>query len=163
MNLQDLVTNLKGMPADADLIFSLGNQEIEKGYHLTEFKLANITSVDCGGRFSAWHEATMQLLDGSGGEYMKVGTFVAIAEKSERIVDNLSSAKLGVEFAIGNAGIQIFDLEGPLHEGHAVKLGLNARSAACKPSSDLALAQANAGSTQASNSTCCAPAKTSCC
>lgn len=39
------------------------NQQIYPNYHITEFKLATIESVDCGGNLDTWKEIILQVLE----------------------------------------------------------------------------------------------------
>lgn len=163
MTLKDFLDHLNKFPEDADLVFSADGIEISGGYHLTEFKLARMASIDCGARTSAWTEASMQLLDGNGGDYMKLSKFTTIASKSAEVMADLDDVSLGVEFAPNNAGMRIYDLAAPTLEGERVMVSLTGRTAACKPSVDFAAAVATTGISQPANNSCCGPAKTSCC
>ena len=163
MTLKEFLTKLGAMPSDADLVFAAEGKEIAGGYHLTEFKLARIASIDCAARTSAWTEASMQLLDGSGGEYMKLGKFTEIASKSAEFVPDLDQVTLGVEFSPENAGIRIYDLGEPTFENGRVNVPLTPRTASCKPKADFAAAVAATGIPQPAQSSCCGPARTSCC
>lgn len=75
MKLNELLAHLKTTPSASALVFSTEDGDIGSGYHVTEFKHAKVTGIDCGGRVSEWVEASVQLLDGSGGSHMAVGKF----------------------------------------------------------------------------------------
>ncbi|TGL35809.1 DUF6428 family protein [Leptospira perdikensis] len=60
---KDFKTNLDLYP-ELHLEFEYGkNQTIFPNYHITEFKLANIQSVDCGGKSDSWTEIILQVLE----------------------------------------------------------------------------------------------------
>lgn len=40
-----------------------GNKLVKPGYHITEIKQAQITSVDCGGVLNTWNEIVLQLME----------------------------------------------------------------------------------------------------
>ncbi|GBF44009.1 hypothetical protein LPTSP2_33120 [Leptospira ellinghausenii] len=49
---------------ELQLTFLYQNQErIYPNYHITEFKLATIESVDCGGNYDTWKEIILQVLE----------------------------------------------------------------------------------------------------
>ena len=160
MRLLDLIESLQGYTNDAELVFSAQGNEIRAGYHLTEFKLARISSIDSGARTSSWTEASMQLLDGEGGDVMPIGKFLGIARKSVEVIENLGDVELSVEFAPGNEGMRIYDLSLPQMIDGRVHIALKPKTAACKPKLDFLQAKQTNPTTQTS---CCGPARTSCC
>ena len=117
MTLTDLRAALGGMNPDAELVFETEDGTIGGGYHVTEFKRSDVTSVDCGGRKDAWSEATLQLLDGAGGDRMRVGKFARILDQSLRALPGLGAAPLSVEFAPSNAGLRLFHPAAPEASG----------------------------------------------
>mgnify|MGYP001571204556 FL=1 len=163
MTLKEFTMQLKTMPSDAELIFAAEGRQISGGYHLTEFKLARIESVDCAARQSAWVEATMQLLDGTGGDFMKVRKFVAIAEKSTELVENLGDVALSVEFSPENAGMRVYDMGAVTLDHGQVFVDLDTRAAGCKPKTDYMRIASGAVTDRPTAGGCCGPATTSCC
>lgn len=133
MTLTDLAEMLKTLDANAPLVFSTPNAVIGGGYHVSELKALNITSIDCGGRTSQWREAALQLLDGSAGEHMKVGKFAGILKSSLRKVDGLSDAPVHVEFAPNNAGLRRFEIGSVQTIQNRVEIALSETKATCKP------------------------------
>lgn len=156
MTLTDLHAALSDLPGDAPLIFRTDDGDIGGGYHVTEFKRARIDSIDCGGNRSAWTEAAIQLLDGSGGTHMTAGKFASILGKSVKAVRGLGDDDYSVEFAPGNVGMRTYRAETPELIGDAVVIVLREGNAICKPLE----AHRTAHSTE-----CCArpAAKVSCC
>ncbi len=150
-----LLDGLQKLPADLPLIFETGDGAIGEGYHVTEFKLSAVDSIDCGGRFASWNEAALQLLDGRGGSHMKVGKFAGILKQSIASLKGLGESPLQVEFAHENRGMRIYDLSTPeLSEG-AVAVRLSEVRAHCKPALEHVSGPATGG--------CCGPAASGCC
>ncbi len=133
MTLDELLASTRSLPADLPLVFATDDGPIGAGYHVTELKLANIASIDCGGRTRSWSEAVLQLLDGQGRDHMSVGKFSAILAQSLRKVDGLGAGPAFVEFGHRNAGMQIFRPTAPEISSAAVILRLETVRAHCKP------------------------------
>lgn len=159
MTLQEIVSDLQELPSDAGLIFESSSGPVGNGYHVTELKRMNITSIDCGGRVADWTEAALQLLDGAGTEPMRVGKFLAIVRQSAVALPGLAEAPLHVEFAPENRGMRLHDLAPPRASGDHVVIGLSEIRATCKPAQE-AMAVVAA---QSAGSNCCGPAQSSCC
>jgi len=140
MTCNTLLETLDTLPGDAPLVFATPEGAIGDGYHVTEFKLAHVTGIDCGARMSNWSEATLQLLDGAGGGYMKAGKFAGILRQSIRNVSGLGDAPLQVEFAHGNRGKRIYLPETPELTGGRIVIGLRDTRANCKPALDRKIA-----------------------
>ena len=152
-----MIEQLQTVPADASLVFKADGHDIQGDYHLTEFKVAQISSIDCGARVTEWTETSMQLLDGCGGEYMQVGKFLSIAEKSVNTLDGLGLAPLRAEFSPGNAGLRLFTLSAPEVVDSKVVVQMQEGRATCKPAAD------NDCCAPRQDTACCAPSQTSCC
>ena len=141
--------------ADASrrLIFATIEGPIGAGYHVTELKLADVSSIDCGANQTAWTEATLQLLDGYGEDHMTAGTFAGIADKSMTALPGLRDAPLSVEFAPKNEGLRIYQIGAIQRTDDTLIVGLQNRQALCKPSA----AQVSGGAD------CCSPKASACC
>jgi hypothetical protein len=137
MTLTELTEALAAAPADAPLIFEAPTVRSAPGYHVTELKLAEVSAIDCGGRQDSWREATLQILDGQGGAHMPVGKFLSIARRSAAAMDGLGAHPLRVEFAAGNARLELFEPQAPRLEEGAVVIPLGAQRATCKPAASL--------------------------
>lgn len=159
MSCDTLLEILEGLPGDAPLVFATADGEIGDGYHVTEFKLAHVTGIDCGARLSNWTEATFQLLDGEGGGHMVAGKFSAILKQSIGKVSGLGDAPLQVEFAHGNRGRRLYHLEAPELRGGRIVVGLRDTRAHCKPALDRAMALGSSagccGDASSRTSGCC--------
>ena len=133
MTPRDLDTALADSPDGARLIFETSEGPIGAGYHVTEWKLARVQSIDCGARRADWTEASLQLLDGYGGQHMTVRTFRGILNKSIAALPDLADAPFSVEFAPGNAGLRIFQASPPRLDADRVTIALRDGGAICKP------------------------------
>ncbi len=131
--LDDLVTDLSNTNPDLPLVFVTNEGEIGGGYHVTELKRADIHSIDCGGRISAWRETLLQLLDGNDREHMKVGKFIAIAGRSKSLVPGLSEGQLAFEYGPGNRGMRRYESYHLVTSPSRTELHLEETHAMCKP------------------------------
>ncbi|MDD9924131.1 MAG: DUF6428 family protein [Boseongicola sp.] len=139
MPLNDLLADLGEFDGDQPLIFSSDGKDAAPGYHLTEVKLASVSSLDCGGRRHQWSEARLQVLDGRGEQYMSVNKFRSIIARALEGLDGLRFADVHVEFAHGNLGLMLHSMGKPYEKGAGVVVPLEPISAQCKPAFDLAL------------------------
>lgn len=98
---KDFKTNLDLYP-ELHLEFEYGkNQTIFPNYHITEFKLANIQSVDCGGKSDSWSEIILQVLEPKvekDTESMTLGKVNSILKKVTTSMDIPEEATLRIEF-----------------------------------------------------------------
>ena len=133
MTLNELTDALSKMNPAAPLVFEAASGRTGKGYHVTEFKLADIQSIDCGGRQDTWQEVTLQLQDGKGWAHMPVGKFLQIAQRSASAIDELGENTLRVEFSANNERLEILDVHPPEMSVDAVIVPLGTTRAACKP------------------------------
>lgn len=79
-------------------------QFVNSNYHITELKLANITSVDCGGKLDAWTEIVVQLWEPAQdnvAESMPIAKALSIIEKVEEKI--LLHPKSTVKIEFGNS------------------------------------------------------------
>lgn len=159
MTCNSLLETLETLPGDAPLVFSTPEGEIGDGYHVTELKLAHVTGIDCGARMSTWSEATLQLLDGTGGGHMPVGKFAGILKQSIGKVSGLGGAPLQVEFAHGNKAKRLYLPETPELLNGRILIGLRDTRANCKPALDMRAALGSStgccGADAAAASGCC--------
>ncbi|KAJ56403.1 hypothetical protein ACMU_05520 [Actibacterium mucosum KCTC 23349] len=137
MSLAALAEQLKPLDPDAPLIWQTDAGPISGGYHVTELKLARVSSIDCGARQSAWTEARLQLLDGGGGDHMKLGRFQQILTQSFKALPDLANAPLIVEYAPENSGLHTFSVAQVSSNNWQVTIDLRADAAICKPAADL--------------------------
>ena len=133
MTLNSFLESLNAAPSTASLVFSTDQGDVGTGYHVTEFKHAKITGIDCGARVSEWVEASMQLLDDKQGSHMKVGKFAGILQKSVVQVAGLGEASTRIEFAPRNDGMRTYEMDVPEIRGDTVLVRMHEIRAVCKP------------------------------
>lgn len=159
MNLKRFAERLTQLDPDAPLVFTVQEQEISAGYHVTEFKSAQITSIDCGANLRRWQGASLQLLDGAGDAHMSVSRFLTIAAQSIKALPELEDARLRIEFALQNKGLEIFELGEVAERDGAVYAELVPSRAQCKP----LIESLSAVSTQLSSECCASATGSKCC
>ncbi len=105
MNWNTFITRLQQAP-EAKLQFQYAdNSRVNPNYHITELKLANITSVDCGGRLDAWPELVVQIWEPetvTGEGPMEVKKALKIMDIVEGKMSIPPAARVKIEY--GNAG-----------------------------------------------------------
>ncbi len=168
MTLNELLETLTALPAEAPLVFRTGEGSIGEGYHVTEFKHAQVTGIDCGGRVAVWEEAALQLLDGKGGSHMPVGKFASILRQSIARIRDLGDCRMQVEFAHGNLGLRVFQPSLPELRNGVVDLHLSEGRAHCKPAMErvaekTGIASGAASASVAGSGCCGASAGSACC
>jgi len=136
MNFNDLLETLSAVPTARPLVFQTSEGDVGAGYHVTEFKHANVTGIDCGAHVSSWSEASMQLLDGEGREHMKLKKFTGILRKSIEQIDGMGDAPIRVEFAPGNDGMRTYEMKLPQILSEKVVIPLRELRAICKPAQE---------------------------
>ncbi|SMH41243.1 DUF6428 family protein [Maritimibacter sp. HL-12] len=132
----DMVSALDRLAPDMPVGFATDAGVIGGDYHITELKLAEIRSIDCGGRESRWREAALQLLDGSGEGWMSAGKMAAILKRCIAALPDLAVVPLSVEFAHGNRGLGRYTPVQPLDRGGHAVVALVGDAAQCKPAVD---------------------------
>ena len=131
-SVKELTTFLASQPATDEVLFEAEGDAVGLGYHLTELRMARISSIDCGGVEDAWDEAQMQVLDAPGDEAMSAGKMAAILKRSAEAVHGLAKAPLNVEFSRGNQGLGRYRLGVPRVSEGVVTLPLTRMGPECK-------------------------------
>ena len=131
-SVNDLTRFLNARAATDQVLFEAEGDEVGRGYHLTELRLARISSIDCGGVTDAWDEAQMQVLDAPGDAAMSAGKMAGILSRSAKEIDGLADAPLNVEFSPGNQGLGRYRLGAPRSADGAVTIPLTAMGPECK-------------------------------
>lgn len=132
------------------LIFSYGGRAIQAGYHVTEVKAGQFSSLDCGANPESWSETIVQLLDVSGdGPHMSASKFAGIMQKVASRMTLDPAASLIFEISDGLAPMQIYRVATAEFENGAVHVALTAKPAECKP--------LQASRHQAQANACCTP------
>ena len=132
MTLHEFTEALTAHAPNAPLVFSTAEGPINPGYHVTEFRRADIQIVDCGGRTGAETRAEMQLMDGGFGDHMQVGKLSDILARSLAALPGLRDAPLVVEFGQDHNGLALFDAAAPVAEAGDVHVALAPRKAVCR-------------------------------
>ena len=153
MNLSALGELLETAPADLPVVYFTDSSAIGAGYHLTELKAAQVSSIDCGGNVDHFPEVTMQLLDGQCGRHMNVQKLSRILQHSLKELPELNSSEVKVEYSPNNEGLQVFSLGEPDITDFEVRVPLIQMGAVCKPA--LAAGASCGPSTCKTQSTCC--------
>lgn len=159
----ELLASLQVADPALPLIFQTKHGKIGAGFHVTELRHSFSKGIDCGGNIQSWQEARLQLLDGYGGEHMRVGKFNTIVEKSLAAVPELRQAELLVEFGHENSELSLLSIQHPNIEDDAVTITLGDARAVCKPAQMAAIADNSSGSCCDRGtvpnpvSSCCAP------
>ncbi|KCV82192.1 hypothetical protein ATO10_07377 [Actibacterium atlanticum] len=135
--LAQLLPLLEQAAADTPVIFATDSARIGPGYHVTELKLAQINSIDCGGNLNTWVETQLQLLDGADGAYLQAGKVASILRRSAQTIAGLSDAPLWVEMAPRNQGLSRYRIGAVQDTGGAFKVTLTHDQAQCKPAVSL--------------------------
>ncbi len=131
-SVNDLTAYLKGRGDTDQVLFEAEGDAVGRGYHLTELRLAKISSIDCGGVADAWDEAQMQVLDAPGDVAMSAGKMAAILSRSAAEIKGLANAPLNVEFSPGNDGLGRYRLGAPRAAAGVVTLPLTPMGPECK-------------------------------
>lgn len=133
MTLTEILTALSDIDPEAQLIFTADGARVQGGYHVTEFQVAQIRSMTCGGKTDAWDEARVQIMDGHGTQDpMSVGRFLLIAGLVQQRFPEMEGLPLSVEFAPKNKGLHIYQAGAPVTKGKTVTLPLSSDQAECK-------------------------------
>jgi hypothetical protein len=149
------------------LVFIYGGKTIAAGYHVTEVKAAQLSSLDCGANPESWSETIIQLwdVDSGGGEHMKVDKFLGILSQVERRVAIDPEALLIFEAGDSANPMQVFTIGSIVVSSDQVEVTLAPRPATCKPR-DRGLGSALNLAAPAESKSCCDPktkARVACC
>lgn len=131
-SVNELSLFLKGRSDTDQVLFEAEGDTVGRGYHLTELRLARISSIDCGGQTDAWDETQMQVLDAPGQTAMSAGKMIAILTRSAAEVAGLADAPLNVEFSPGNQGLGRYRLGMPRGGDGFVTIPLTPLGPECK-------------------------------
>ena len=113
VTLNDLLRLLRAGD-DRPVAFRTPERAVRAGYHLTEFKLARVRSVDCGRGGHEWNEAIVELLDGNGrGAPMRAGKLSAIMDEVVSRFPEMGDSSLVVEFGPDGLSRYRVEMAGP--------------------------------------------------
>ncbi|NOT72670.1 MAG: hypothetical protein HOP09_15755 [Hyphomicrobium sp.] len=135
MTLGGLMEALGGTRG-SDLAFVYGDRVTKPGYHITEFKFARVTGLDCGANVESWTETVLQLWDieeSVTGEHMTVNKLLGIGRKAITAVGAEPSSRVVFEVSDGCDAMRIFAFDRlEIADGLAL-IHLKVEVSACKP------------------------------
>lgn len=128
----DQLGGMRGLP----LAFSYAGATTKPGYHITEFKAARVTGLDCGANVESWSETVLQIwdiADSVTGERMTVDKLLGIARKAIATVGAELSSRVVFEVSDGSDSIRVFAFDRLENVDGVAVVHLGARVSACKP------------------------------
>lgn len=136
-----------------------GNSEIASDYHITEFKLAQINSVDCGGNVDSWNEMLLQILEPAkeNKEPMAVEKVLSIISKVSEKIQISANSILRIEFGNSNVSMSQFFVETIGVTESSLVVYLKEGATECKASASCGLPKEVSNQIESSSSGCCAP------
>ncbi|PJZ43980.1 DUF6428 family protein [Leptospira brenneri] len=162
---KDFKTNLDLYP-ELQLEFEYGkNQTIFPNYHITEFKLANIQSVDCGGKSDSWFDIILQVLEPKTKEntkFMTLGKVNSILKKVSTSMLIPDDARLRIEFGNDNIAMRQYFVSEMQPKNHAFRIQLADGKTECKANESCGLLKdlVSFPKLEKQNSSCCSSKKT---
>ncbi len=118
------------------------NKTIFPNYHITEFKLANIQSVDCGGKSDSWTEIILQVLEpkeGKDTESMTLGKVNSILEKVNGSMQIPNEAILRIEFGNAESAMRQYFVSEMHTNGKSFSIHLKDGKTECKANTSCGL------------------------
>jgi len=134
-NPHSLVSTLQNN-SNLPVVFSQDGQFISPGYHITEVKMSEVNSLDCGQGTDQWRELAIQLLDGNAAPsaaFMPSAKMLGILDKALDNTQIDDNTKLYFEFASGNTAVQKSTVESIEIIDGAIAITLVGTTAQCKP------------------------------
>ncbi|TGK81331.1 hypothetical protein EHQ24_08380 [Leptospira noumeaensis] len=138
------------------------NKTIFPNYHITEFKLANIQSVDCGGKLDSWTEIILQVLEpieGKDTESMTLGKVNSILEKVNGSMKIPNDAILRIEFGNTETAMRQYFVSEMRTTEKSFSIHLKDGKTECKASVSCGLPKdvVSFPKLEKTNSSCCSP------
>ena len=142
---------------------------VDPSYHITEIKLAPITSVDCGGKMNKWTEVIVQIWEPSTKSKhrpMKVSKALSIVELVEKSLPLDPNAMVKIEFGNSEFDTRQMYPNSFLQSGDSLTINLEPDFTQCKAiGGDGSCGTREAAGAEAkkiSASSCCQP-ESACC
>lgn len=158
----DFKTNLDLYP-ELHLKFEYGkSQTIFPNYHITEFKLATIQSVDCGGKTDSWSEIILQVLEPKiekDTESMTLNKVNSILKKVTTSMNIPEEATLRIEFGNDATAMRQYFVSEMQPIGNSLLIHLKDGKTDCKASVSCGLPKdvVSFPKLEKSSSACCSP------
>jgi Family of unknown function (DUF6428) len=133
--LEDVLSALADDKA-TPLAFEWENQLTKHGYHITEIKSGDFTSLDCGANPERWSETILQLwnVDGDAdGRTMTVGKTRSILSVVEKKIGLDTQARLSFEVSDGVSPIALYRPIAVRNEPDRTVVELAPVASSCKP------------------------------
>ena len=130
---QILLPNVLAENAGKRLEFECPDRPVNSGFHITEVKLATISSLDCGRAQQEWQEIIVQVMDipNSSDAPLTVGKLANIL--AESLPATLSpQASFTVELSNGDEAIRLYEVSATYTRGDDFVVKLSQRRATCK-------------------------------
>ncbi|TGL92436.1 hypothetical protein EHQ68_01080 [Leptospira congkakensis] len=159
---KDFTTSLDLYP-ELHLKFEYGeNKKIFPNYHITEFKLAKIQSVDCGGKSDSWFEIILQVLEPKvegDTESMTLAKVNSILKKVNGSMDIPNDATLRIEFGNTETAMRQYFVSEMLPKENSFVIQLKDGKTECKASVSCGLPKdvVTFPKLEKSSSACCSP------
>jgi Family of unknown function (DUF6428) len=144
------------------LVFEYAGRTIQPGYHVTEIKAAQFSSLDCGANPQEWRETIVQLWDvNEADRHMSVDKFLAIFRKVQQSVAIDLAADVKFECGDDVSPAVHYTLGKVRADETTLTLSLEPVRASCKPRDLWWLTQQGSGTAEP----CCTPSSASgaCC
>lgn len=138
------------------------NQTIFPNYHITEFKLAKIQSVDCGGNSDSWTEIILQVLEPKiekDTESMTLSKVNSIIKKVTNVMEIPSNSILRIEFGNDQSAMRQYFVSEMIPMENALLIQLKDGKTECKASASCGLPKdvISFPKLEKSNSSSCSP------
>ncbi|XDD45901.1 DUF6428 family protein [Leptospira sp. WS39.C2] len=145
------------------------NDTIYPNYHITEFKLATIEAVDCGGNFDTWKEIILQVLEPNTkaeSDAMSIKKINSIVSKVSNLIIVPENAILRVEFGNTSSAMRQYFISNIKIEASELVVYLADGKTECKASSscgtpkvnkDLSLVKEFPSNLTQQKNSCCSP------
>jgi hypothetical protein len=114
------------------------DQTIFPNYHITEFKLATIEAVDCGGNLDTWKEIILQVLEpkvNTETEAMSLGKIASIYAKVSNAISIPDQSILRIEFGNTSTAMRQYFVSEMKIDGSELVLSLMDGAPECKAKS----------------------------
>ena len=135
MKTQELIKSLRNA-ADRPVVFmNEDGTTIHGGYHLTEVKAAEFSTVDCGAQKNRWNETIVQLWVPEGeesDEFMTAQKFLSIYDKVSKMIDVDPDAEIRVEYGDENFFPSNYHVDSINADGESVRVTLRPPQTTCK-------------------------------
>ncbi|MBM9545492.1 hypothetical protein JWG40_00565 [Leptospira sp. 201903074] len=159
---KDFKTKLDLYP-ELQLKFEYGkNQNIFPNYHITEFKLANIQSVDCGGKSDSWSEIILQVLEPKvekDTESMTLAKVNSIIKKVTNSMNIPEEATLRIEFGNEDTAMRQYFVSEMKPQENSLLIHLKDGKTECKASVSCGLPKdvVSFPKLEKTSASCCSP------